>query len=119
MKLLDPWTELFLTLEASRHSQVLAALEQAGLPCREKIQNAGHVTRRTGNVGASAGSSVLYQVFVRKSQLEEAREILDRDPAPAAPRLTAHRKPPLPGAFFLFCRRKGAGPCMGRGNQLQ
>ena len=78
MKLLDPWTELFLTLEASRHSQVLAALEQAGFPCREKIQNAGHVTRRTGNVGASAGSSVLYQVFVRKSQLEEAREILDR-----------------------------------------
>ena len=78
MRLLDPWTELFLTLEAPRHNQVLAALEQAGLPCREKIQNAGHVTRRTGNVGASTGSSVLYQVFVPKSQLEEAREILAR-----------------------------------------
>lgn len=76
MALFGNWTELTVTSDARRYGSVLEKLDSAGIAYREKIQQLGHGDRRMGNLGAGGGSGVLYQVFVRKTDLEKALLLL-------------------------------------------
>lgn len=72
------WRELLVTNDRRYFEAVLDALNQHKIAYKEKLQNMGHSTRRGGQisaVGENPGSAVIYQVYVRKSQLEEGKHI--------------------------------------------
>ena len=69
MALFGNWAELTVTNDVRRYGSILEKLDSAGIAYREKIQQLGHGDRRMGNLGAGGGSGVLYQVFVRKTDL--------------------------------------------------
>ena len=76
MALFGNWAELTVTNDVRRYGSILEKLDSAGIAYREKIQQLGHGDRRMGNLGAGGGSGVLYQVFVRKTDLEKALLLL-------------------------------------------
>ena len=72
------WRELTITQDPVQLSRITAALEQAGLSYRVKTQNMGHSNRRDGllgSLGEDPRYSVLYQLFVRKADLEQAAHL--------------------------------------------
>lgn len=68
-----------MTTDGAQHYQAISVLEWEGIPFQEKTQAMGHNTRRAGTVGAAGerpGASVLYYLYVKKADLEKARDAL-------------------------------------------
>lgn len=77
----NPWTELELTTDLERYSHIISVLEEARIPFKEQIQNMGHNTRRMGTLGVIGELqrySTLYQVFVKKGDLQKAKYLTRR-----------------------------------------
>ena len=77
--LFSPWVELTVTTDGKQHFQSVSALEREGVPFREKTQSMGHNARRFGTLGAlgeGAGASVLYYLYVKEKDLDQARHAL-------------------------------------------
>lgn len=79
MFLFNPWTELEITREADRYARLIRILEEANLPYKETVQHLGHENRRGGRIGGLGENpryTILYQVFVRKKDLEQAQYLV-------------------------------------------
>lgn len=69
------WRELTITQDLEHLSRMTAALGQGGIPYRVRSQNMGSGNRRDGflgSIGEDLRYTVLYQLFVRKSDLGQA-----------------------------------------------
>lgn len=76
MFLFNHWVELTVSSDAVRFSQVISKLEKAGIPYEVKNQGLGARDRHSGNVGGSSRYSTLFQVYVKKKDLEQARHVI-------------------------------------------
>lgn len=75
------WREAVVTGDETRYIQCATALREAGIPYRGKTQGMGHANRRSGDLGAlgeNPAHSYLYQLFVKKADLERAKHICSR-----------------------------------------
>lgn len=73
MFLFNRWVELSVCSDAVRFAQVIAKLEGEGISYETKSQELGAGARRTGNLGVNSRHGTLFQVFVKKRDLERAR----------------------------------------------
>lgn len=73
MFLFNRWVELTVCSDAVRFSQIVAKLEEAKIPYEVKDQALGGRDRRSGGLGGSSRYNTLFQVLVKKSDLERAR----------------------------------------------
>lgn len=79
MALFTKWVELIITQDSGYFAKVSAQLTDNGIAYRDKIQNIGHGNRRHGQLGSlgeNPSCSNLYQIFVKKDELERAKTIL-------------------------------------------
>ena len=79
MFLLSKWVELIITQDSECYANVCTSLRKAGIEYKDKIQNVGHGNRRYGEIGAigeKASYSNLYQIFVKKADLETAKALI-------------------------------------------
>lgn len=70
------WHELIITNDHEVYSKAINELIEAKIHYREKIQYMGNGTRRGGLVGGLGENQkyiYLYQVFVRKNDIEQAK----------------------------------------------
>lgn len=75
------WREAVVTGDETRYLQCATALREAGILYRVKTQGVGHANRRSGDLGAlgeSQAHSYLYQIFVKKAELERSKHICSR-----------------------------------------
>ena len=79
MFLFSKWVELIITRDSGCFANVSALLKNAGIAYKDKIQNMGHGNRRHGEIGAigeNANDANLYQIFVKKADLENAKALM-------------------------------------------
>ncbi len=79
LNFLQKWVELEVTNDQERFFKSIAALEEAHIPYRQEGQHMNHGTRRAGRVGTLGENtrySVLYQIFVKKEDLDKARYVI-------------------------------------------
>ncbi len=57
-------------------SQAVSKLEAAGIPYKVKDQSIGPKDRRTGSLGGSSRFNTLFQISVKKEDLDRARYAL-------------------------------------------
>lgn len=67
------WVELTVNSDSLKFSQVISKLEDAGIAYEVKSQTIGPQDRRSGNLGGSSRYNTLFQVYVKKKDLEQAR----------------------------------------------
>ena len=73
------WVELIVTQDAECYANVINLLKNTGLVYKDKIQNIGHGNRRHGGIGAigeNISFSNLFQIFVKKADLEYAKALI-------------------------------------------
>ena len=75
------WVELALFHDTALFSQAVSKLEAAGIPYKVKDQSIGPKDRRTGSLGGSSRFNNLFQIYVKKEDLDRARHAL-REPPP-------------------------------------
>lgn len=76
MGLFTRWVELMITQDNQKFLNMCMALENAGIPYKDKMQYIGHGTRRNGQIGALGENpkcANLYQIFVKKADMEKAK----------------------------------------------
>lgn len=79
MALFTKWVELIITQDSRYFANVSTLLTDNGIAYRDKIQNIGHGNRRHGQLGSLGeknSCSNLYQIFVKKDELEQAKKIV-------------------------------------------
>lgn len=79
MALFTKWVELIITQDSGYFARVSALLTDNGIAYRDKIQNIGHGNRRHGQLGSlgeNTSCSNLYQIFVKKADLEQAKKLI-------------------------------------------
>ena len=79
MGLFTKWVELIITQDSGYFAKVSTLLTDNGIAYRDKIQNIGHGNRRHGQLGSlgeNPGCSNLYQIFVKKDELEIAKKLI-------------------------------------------
>ena len=72
------WSELVVTNNHEDYTQMVDKLIKAKISYREKVQYMGHGTRRGGTIsglGENQKYIYLYQVFVKKKDIEQAKYI--------------------------------------------
>ncbi len=82
MRIFPLWSELYLTQDIERFLKVSILLKNAGIAHKEKIQNVGHENRRNGHIGSlgeSASLSNIYQIYVRKADVEKAKALITQN----------------------------------------
>lgn len=75
---ISKWKELAISNDRENYITIIGRLREAGIPYREKGQYIGHGTRRGGTISALGENqryTYLYQVFVKKNDLEKAKFI--------------------------------------------
>ncbi len=79
MAFFTKWVELIVTQDSGYFAKVSTLLSDNGIAYRDKIQNIGHENRRYGQLGSlgeNSSCSNLYQIFVKKDELEQAKKIV-------------------------------------------
>lgn len=79
MSLFTKWVELIITQDSGYFAKVSTLLTDNGIAYRDKIQNIGHGNRRHGQLGSlgeNPGCSNLYQIFVKKDDIEQAKKFI-------------------------------------------
>ena len=79
MSLFVKWKELLITQDSTRFVKACTLLQNAGVEYKERIQNMGHGNRRYGQIGSlgeRAGCSNIYQIFVKATDLEHAKNFI-------------------------------------------
>lgn len=79
MGLFTRWVELMITQDNQKFVNTCTALDNAGIPYRDKMQYIGHGTRRNGQIGALGENpkhANLYQIFVKKGDAERAKWVI-------------------------------------------
>ena len=79
MALFTKWVELIITQDSGYFAKVSTLLTDKGIAHRDKIQNIGHGNRRHGQLGSlgeNPSCSNLYQIFVKKDELEKAKMLI-------------------------------------------
>lgn len=79
MTLFSRWVELIITQDSLRFAAVTELLKANGIAYKEEIQNIGHGNRQHGQLGALGENSNytnLYQLFVKRCDLERAKALL-------------------------------------------
>ena len=79
MFLFSKWVELIITQDSVYFAKASTLLTDKGIAYRDKIQYIGHGNRRNGQLGSLGENprcSNLYQIFVKKDDLEKAKTIL-------------------------------------------
>lgn len=82
MGLFTRWVELWITQDSVQFAEVCAKLAHSGIAFREKIQHLGHSTRRSGligSIGENARYANMYQIYVKKADLERAQSAAFRN----------------------------------------
>lgn len=72
------WTELTITNDHGTYVKIINALTQSKIPYRDKVQYIGCGTRRNGTIGSLGEKqecAYLYQVFVKKTDVTQAKFI--------------------------------------------
>ena len=67
------WVELALFHDTALFSQAVSKLEAAGIPYKVKDQSIGPKDRRTGSLGGSSRFNTLFQIYVKKEDLDPPR----------------------------------------------
>ena len=90
----NPWVELALFHDTALFSQAVSKLEAAGIPYKVKDQSIGPKDRRTGSLGGSSRFNTLFQIYVKKEDLE-----------PATPSANPHHteRPPQNQRWPFYC----------------
>lgn len=73
------WTELIITQDSTHFVTATTLLRNAGIAYRERRQNIGHSNRRNGEIGSlgeNAGCTNLYQIYVKKADVAQAKAVL-------------------------------------------
>lgn len=76
MGLFTRWAELLITQDSVQFAEVCTKLTNSGIAFREKVQHLGHSTRRSGlmgSVGENARYANMYQIYVKKADLDRAQ----------------------------------------------
>ena len=79
MALFTKWVELIITQDSGYFAKVSTLLTDNGIAYRDKIQNIGHGNRRHGQLGSlgeNPSCSNLYQIFVKKDDLEKCKLLI-------------------------------------------
>ena len=79
MALFTKWVELIITQDSRYFANVSTLLTDNGIAYRDKIQNIGHGNRRHGQLGSlgeNPSCSNLYQIFVKKDDIEQAKKFI-------------------------------------------
>ena len=79
MAFFTKWVELVITQDPGHFAKVSALLADNCVAYKEKIQNIGHGNRRHGQLGSlgeNSRYSNLYQIFVKKDDLEQAQKLV-------------------------------------------
>ena len=79
MALFTIWVELIITQDSGYFAKVSTLLTDNGIAYRDKIQNIGHGNRRHGQLGSlgeNPSCSDLYQIFVKKDDLEKCKLLI-------------------------------------------
>ena len=79
MSLFTKWVELIITQDSGYFAKVSTLLTDNGIAYKDKIQNIGHGNRRHGQLGSlgeNPGCSNLYQIFVKKDDIEQAKKFI-------------------------------------------
>lgn len=79
MALFTKWVELIITQDSGYFAKVSTLLTDNGIAYRDKIQNIGHGNRRHGQLGSlgeNPSCSNLYQIFVKKIDLEKCKLLI-------------------------------------------
>lgn len=79
MALFTKWREFLITQDSGHFTKVSALLTDNGIAYRDKIQHIGHGNRRYGQLGSlgeNPSCSNLYQIFVKKNELEQAKKLI-------------------------------------------
>lgn len=79
MALFTKWVELIITQDSGYFAKVSTMLTDNGVAYRDKIQNIGHGSRRHGQLGSlgeNPSCSNLYQIFVKKDDIEQAKKFI-------------------------------------------
>lgn len=79
MSLFTKWVELIITQDSGCFAKVSTLLTDNGIAYKDKIQNIGHGNRRHGQLGSlgeNPGCSNLYQIFVKKDDIEQAKKFI-------------------------------------------
>ena len=79
MALFTKWVELIITQDSGYFAKVSTLLTDNGIAYRDKIQNIGHGNRRHGQLGSLGENpccSNLYQIFVKKDDLEKCKLLI-------------------------------------------
>lgn len=82
MCLFVQWKELLITQQIEKYVKTTMLLKNAGIAYREQIQNIGHGSRRSGQIGSlgeKTSYSIMYQIYVKKADLEQANAIISRN----------------------------------------
>lgn len=82
MRLFTQWVELVITQDSEQFIKVRTSLKNAGIAYKEKIQNIGHGNRRNGQIGSlgeNANCSNMYQIYVKKADLAQAKAVISRN----------------------------------------
>lgn len=72
------WKELVVTNNQNEYTRIVDKLMEANISYRDKVQYIGHGTRQDGSIcgfGENKKRNILYQVFVKKSDIEQAKYI--------------------------------------------
>ncbi len=75
------WTELLVTQDSVQYAETCTKLANAGIAYKERIQHIGHGDRRSGlmaSFGENARYANMYQIYVKKKELEDAQGIVFR-----------------------------------------
>ena len=76
MCFITKWTEILITQDMEKFLKTRTALDSARIEYKENIQNMGHGTRRSGQIGSLGENSSranLYQILVRRADIERAK----------------------------------------------
>ena len=75
MCIFSKWSEVLITQDIEKFVKARSALDTAGIDYKDKLQNLGHATRRSGQIGSlgeNSSCSSLCQLFVKKTDVERA-----------------------------------------------
>ena len=81
MSLFARWVELLVTQDSVQYAEACTKLMDAGVAYKERIQHIGHGNRRFGLIGSfgeNARYSNMYQIYVKKKDLEQAQTAIFR-----------------------------------------
>lgn len=79
MALFAKWVELIITQDSGYFAKVSTLLTDNGIAYRDKIQNISHGNRQHGQLGSlgeKPSCSNLYQIFVKKDDLEKCKLLI-------------------------------------------